>query len=292
MRVIRIGWMCAALVVGVLVSHPGAQQPPAPDPLAARVDPYVDKQRVIVMTDIANEPDDQMSMVRFLVYSNQFDVEGLIATTSTWMKNKVRPDVIQTLIDAYAQVLPKLLQHQPGFPSADSLKAVVVVGPARLRHGGRGARQMSAGAELIIQAAEKADARPLWVLAWGGTNTLAQALLQARATKTPAELDALVAKLRVYSISDQDDAGPWIRREFPGAALHRPAVDARRRPVCLRDMDRHQRRPLLQERAGRRLHDVHRRVGQRQHPQQGTARQAVSGPHAASTRATRRRFSA
>jgi hypothetical protein len=29
------------------------------------------------MTDIGNEPDDQMSMVRFLVYSNQFDVEGL-----------------------------------------------------------------------------------------------------------------------------------------------------------------------------------------------------------------------
>ena len=56
------------------------------------------------------------------------------------------------------------------------------------------------------------------MLAWGGANTLAQALLQARATRTPQELDALVAKLRVYAISDQDDAGPWIRREFP--ALH------------------------------------------------------------------------
>ncbi len=67
------------------------------------------------MTDIANEPDDQMSMVRFLVYSNQFDVEGLIATTSTWMKNKVRPDVIRTLVDAYAQVQPNLLKHQPAF---------------------------------------------------------------------------------------------------------------------------------------------------------------------------------
>ena len=55
------------------------------------------------MTDIANEPDDQMSMVRFLVYSNQFDVEGLIATTSTWMRNQVRPDVIQTLVDAYGR---------------------------------------------------------------------------------------------------------------------------------------------------------------------------------------------
>ena len=101
-----------------MLSLVGAQQA-APDPLAARVDPYVDKQRVVVMTDIANEPDDQMSMVRFLVYSNQFDVEGLVATTSTWMKNKVRPDVIQTLVDAYGQVLARLLQHQPGFPAAD-----------------------------------------------------------------------------------------------------------------------------------------------------------------------------
>lgn len=75
------------------------------------------------MTDIANEPDDQMSLVRFLVYSSQFDVEGLIATTSTWVKNKVRPDVIQMLVASYGDVRPKLVQHQPGFPTADSVKA-------------------------------------------------------------------------------------------------------------------------------------------------------------------------
>ena len=56
------------------------------------------------------------------------------------------------------------------------------------------------------------------MLGWGGTNTLAQALLQARQTRTSAQLAALVSKLRVYTISDQDDAGPWIRREFP--SLH------------------------------------------------------------------------
>jgi hypothetical protein len=36
-----------------------------------------------------------------------------------------------------------------------------------------------------------------------------------RATRSPAELKRLVAKLRVYTISDQDDSGPWIRKEFP-----------------------------------------------------------------------------
>jgi len=208
----------ATLTSFVALASVVAQQPSTPDPLAAHVDPYVDKQRVIVMTDIANEPDDQMSMVRFLVYSNQFDVEGLIATTSTWMKNKVRPDVIQTLIGAYELVLPRLLQHLPGFPSGESLRGVVVAGQPAYGMAAVGPDKSSEGADIIVRSAEKSDARPLWVLAWGGTNTLAQALQQARATKAPAELDALIAKLRVYSISDQDDAGPWIRKEFP--ALH------------------------------------------------------------------------
>ena len=100
----------------------------AQEPAATRADPYVTKPRVVVMTDIANEPDDQMSMVRFLVYANQFDVEGLVATTSIWMRSTVRPDVILSLLDAYDQVQPNLLKHQAGFPSAETLKRLVVAG--------------------------------------------------------------------------------------------------------------------------------------------------------------------
>ena len=208
--------------VGVAVTGAAdfaALQPQAgPPPLAARVDPYVSRVRVVVLTDIANEPDDQMSMVRFLVYSNQFDVEGLIATTSTWMRNRVRPDVIHSLIDTYAQVQPNLTKHQAGFPSAASLQSVVASGQPGFSMQAVGPGKMSPGAESIIRAADKSDARPLWLTAWGGTNTLAQALVQVRATRTTEQVKAFVDKLRVYSISDQDDAGPWIRREFP--ALH------------------------------------------------------------------------
>jgi hypothetical protein len=81
-----------------------------------------------------------------------------------------------------------------------------------------GPDKSSPGADLIIRAASKVDARPLWILAWGGVNTLAQALLSMRSTRTPEQVDSIVSKLRVYSISDQDDAGPWVRREFP--SLH------------------------------------------------------------------------
>jgi hypothetical protein len=216
----------AALVVWCLVATAGCRRTTpapaavAPTPetfagLAARVDPFVDKSRVLILTDIANEPDDQMSMVRFLVYANEYDIEGLVAGTSTWMRNKVRPDVILKVIDAYAQVQPMLATHAPGFPTADSLRPLVTTGQPSFGMAAVGAGKMSPGAELLIRAADKPDPRPLWVLAWGGANTLAQALLHVRETRSPADLETFVSRLRVYTISDQDDAGPWIRREFP-----------------------------------------------------------------------------
>ena len=207
-----------AVAAAMVVASGLASAQPVPArtlPAASRVDPYVARPRVIVLTDIANEPDDQMSLVRFLVYSNQFEVEGLVATTSTWMKNKVRPDVILSVLDAYEQVQPNLAQHAPGFPTAAALRRVVASGQPGYGMEAVGRGKTSPGAELIVRAAQKNDPRPLWVLAWGGANTLAQALVHARATRTPRELEAIVSKLRVYSISDQDDAGPRVRREYP-----------------------------------------------------------------------------
>ncbi|MBK5299119.1 MAG: DUF1593 domain-containing protein [Vicinamibacteria bacterium] len=217
-QLIRLTPVLALLWLGPLAATGAVGQQAELVPAAARVDQYTARARVVVMTDIANEPDDQMSLVRFLVYANQFDVEGFIATTSTWMKTRVRPDVILTLLDAYERVQPNLEAHQPGFPSAGALRAVVVAGQPAYGMAAVGADRMSAGSELIVRAADRADNRPLWVLAWGGANTLAQALLHVRATRTPAQVEALITKLRVYAISDQDDAGPWLRREFP--ALH------------------------------------------------------------------------
>jgi hypothetical protein len=71
------------------------------------------------------------------------------------------------------------------------------------------------GSRRILEAADRPDGRPLWISAWGGVNTLAQALWDARRTRTPRELQRLVSRLRVYAISDQDDAGPWLRKNFP-----------------------------------------------------------------------------
>ncbi|HMB90335.1 MAG TPA: nucleoside hydrolase-like domain-containing protein [Rhodothermales bacterium] len=182
---------------------------------AAMVDSLPGKPRVLVLSDIGNEPDDQMSLTRFLVYANEFDIEGLVATTSTWQRETVRPDIMMQVIEAYGPVQPMLSQHADGFPTAAALKALVASGQPAYGMAAVGEGKLSPGAELLIHAADRDDPRPLWVTVWGGANTLAQALWQVRATRSPEELDAFVSKLRVYSISDQDDAGPWIRQEFP-----------------------------------------------------------------------------
>jgi hypothetical protein len=173
------------------------------------------KPRLVVLSDIGNEPDDQMSFVRLLLYSNEIDIEGLIATTSTWQKNATHPETMQEIEQAYGRVLPNLRKHAAGWPQAAALQAVTKSGQPGYGLAATGPDKTSDGARLLLKAARRPDSRPLWVALWGGANTLAQALIEARATLPPAETEGLVAKLRVTSISDQDDAGPWLRREFP-----------------------------------------------------------------------------
>jgi hypothetical protein len=190
----------ALLLIGLLSGFSG--------PAAAR-------QRVLVLTDIENEPDDAMSMVRFLVYSNQFDVEGLVATTSVHQKNKVAAWRIREIVAAYAKVRDNLELHEQGFPSADALRGVIVEGRPAYGMTAVGDGMDSTGSELLIAAVDREDPRPLWVPVWGGPNVLAQALWKVRATRSSAQLREFVSRLRVYTISDQDDSGPWIRKHFP-----------------------------------------------------------------------------
>lgn len=174
-----------------------------------------EKPRLFVLTDIENEPDDAMSMVRFLVYANQFDIEGLAATTSIHQRNRVAPDRIRTIIAAYAKVRDNLEKHEPGFPTGDFLLERVCEGLPVYGMEGVGESKDSTASDRLVQAVDRVDTRPLWVSVWGGPNVLAQALWRVRATRSSEEVDKFVAKLRVYTISDQDNSGPWLRKEFP-----------------------------------------------------------------------------
>ncbi len=174
------------------------------------------KHRVLVLTDIENEPDDAMSMVRFLTYSNQWDVEGLIATTSIHQKDKVADWRIREIVAAYGKVRDNLLLHEEGYPETDYLMDRIKVGFPAYGLTAVGLDKDSEGSDWIISVVDKVDSRPVWVTVWGGANCLAQALWKVKMTRTPEDLNKFVAKIRVYTISDQDDSGPWMRRNFPG----------------------------------------------------------------------------
>ncbi len=177
--------------------------------------PATEKHRVIVLTDIENEPDDAESLVRFLIYSNQFDVEGIIATTSVWLRDKTAEWRIYEILEAYKKVQPNLAKHETGYPTFEELQTRTKAGVPRYGMKGVGEGNDSEGSEWIITALKREDPRPLWVLAWGGPNCLAQALWKMEQTETAEDLDRYVKKLRVYTISDQDDSGPWMRKKYP-----------------------------------------------------------------------------
>ena len=184
-------------------------------PLPAAAQDSPERHRLLVLTDIEADPDDTQSLVRLLLYANEIDIEGLVATTSTHLRSAVHPESIRTVIAAYEKVRPNLLLHDKDYPAAASLQALVKQGVPEYGMAGVGEGKDTEGSEWLIRALDDPDPRPLWVNAWGGANTLAQALFKLRATRPAEEVARLVSKLRVYTMSDQDDAGPWIRANFP-----------------------------------------------------------------------------
>jgi len=211
------GILLAMAGVAAFSAPLAASAEPAITQLAGKVLPYQEKPRVFVLTDIGNEPDVQMSLTRFLLYSNEMNVEGLVATTSTWQREKVHTDMIDLVVGHYGEVQPNLLKHAAGFPTVAQLQSVVAPGLANYGMAATGEGKNTAGSDLLVSAIEKSTdaAHPLFITLWGGANTLAQALQDVSKKHPPEAVQALARNLVVYSISDQDDAGAWVREHYP-----------------------------------------------------------------------------
>ncbi len=180
-----------------------------------------EKRRICVMTDISNEPDDQESLVRFLLYSNEMDVEGLIASTSVWKRNNPDTPAIHSVIDAYAQVVNNLNTHSPDkpYPTADYLHSITKTGVNGFAMSAVAGQLDNEGINHIISIVDKPDPRPIYITSWGGSNTLGGAIMKVRNTRTPAEAEAFVAKIRGYQIGQQDDGQAYIGHHYPDAFL-------------------------------------------------------------------------
>ncbi|MCI0640650.1 MAG: DUF1593 domain-containing protein [Gemmataceae bacterium] len=182
-----------------------------------------DKLRVLVETDIGGDADDQASLVRFLLYTNEWDVEGIIADRSAqaFHKDPVRNhlglpvkdgwELAQAYVKAYGDVHHHLVKHSPAYPSFEFLRRRTVPG-----HNG-----VEDGVRLIVAAADKDDPRPIWYGNWGSNSgavsNLRRALDKVKKERSAKEYVAFAAKFRIVTL---DGPGPTYQGHDDQIVLH------------------------------------------------------------------------
>ncbi len=203
-----------------------------------------EKQRVVVLTDIGGDVDDMQSLTRFLLYADQYDIEGLLSTSiRIFPKHPHRPPdgepqphYIVEWVKAYGQVRDNLMQHSQGWPETEALLGMIKKGIKTGRNAGFDIRKgvalksdahfpldevLGEGKDTeasmhIIDVVDRDDSRPVWCVVWGGAIELAQALWRVRNDRSKEEVEQFVSKLRVYAWGHQDAGGLWILENFPG----------------------------------------------------------------------------
>lgn len=160
------------------------------------------KPRVIATSD--GEIDDECSMVRFLLYTNEWDVEGIITSSSQYHWHGHRwagDDWIDPYLNAYTEVYPNLVKHDKEYPSPEYLRSVTFLGNVETEGE---MDSITPGSQHIVKVLlDDTDDRPVWIQAWGGTNTIARALKTIE-EEHPEKMAEVAGKIRFYFIWEQD----------------------------------------------------------------------------------------
>lgn len=200
--------------------------------LSAAVRPPADtnRLRVIIETDAGGDPDDEQSLVRFLLYANEWDIEGIIANRPHARdgenRNPARTGlgVVQRLVDAYGACWTNLVRHDPRYPSPENLHTRAVAGH----------NDTDDAVRLLIAAIDRPDPRPVWYSDWGsdrgsGTNNLRRALDRVRHERGEQGYAAFKARLRLVSYENFGDHTERLAPPFPlWVDTWRPEVEGRR----------------------------------------------------------------
>ncbi len=227
-RNLRVVCRLAGWCLAMLVFLPGRGLSGEPDASVAR-------PRVVISSDFPpvdvipigtgsgppekrSDPDDVQSMVRFLLYTNDLHVEGLVASSAT-LAGMAKKQNILDVLSLYDQVDENLRNHDPRYPTADALRSVTWEG--RSNAWGKPAKEIlgegkdSAASDAIIRVVDGPDPRPVWVCVWGGSREVAQAIWKVQRMRSPAELEQFLSKLRIYLIGKQDGSAQWLLDHFP-----------------------------------------------------------------------------
>ncbi|MEZ6044781.1 MAG: DUF1593 domain-containing protein [Planctomycetaceae bacterium] len=167
------------------------------------------------------EIDDRCSMIRFLLYTNEWDLQGLIHSSSKfhWKGDKEHKKQdwepvswLDRQLDAYEAIYDNLKQHDSRYPTPADLRARVYVGNIAYE----GAMdEETPGSDHIVSVLLEDDPTEIWLQAWGGANTIARALKTIQ-EKHPERMADVVQKARLYLIAEQDNTlRTYILKEWP-----------------------------------------------------------------------------
>jgi hypothetical protein len=160
---------------------------------------------VLIETDAGGDPDDEQSLVRFLLYTNEWDVEGIIANRPLARDGEnLNPErtglgIVQRLVRAYGECYPKLVQHDPRYPEpSDLLKRTVP-----------GYEDTDDAVNRIIDVVDRDDPRPIWYSDWGSdrgsTVNMTRALDRVLKERGPEGYKKFKDRLRLVSYDQFGD---------------------------------------------------------------------------------------
>ena len=186
--------------------------------------------RVIIETDAGGDPDDEQTLVRFLVYANEFDIEGIIANRPVARdrenKNLIRDGlgIVRAQVNAYGQCYANLVQHDARFPTPEQLLASTVAGYD----------DTDDGVNLILRAVDGADPRPVWFCNWGTDHGSAESCLKRALDRVLRERGRdgyakFKSRLRLSSYDAFGEHTTTLEPPFPlWVDTFRPPLDGKR----------------------------------------------------------------
>ena len=189
-----------------------------------------EKLRIIIETDAGGDPDDEQSLVRFLLYADMFDIEGIIANRKIARtpenKNPVRDGlgIVKAFIEAYAECHPNLILHARDYPEPEYLFQRTVPGY----------EDTDDGVNLIIASVDSTDPRPVWFCNWGtdhgsSESCMKRALDKILAERGPERYAKFKSRICLSSADKFEEHTTTIAPPFPfWIDTWRPPVDGKR----------------------------------------------------------------
>ena len=229
------GIMLSTLTSGFLVSDFSNSLKTLTDKLDVNAEKEMVRPRVVILSDFPpvdvipggaghgssekrSDTDDLQSFIRLLLYTNELDLEGLVASSAT-VANVANKQGILDMLNLYAWVQDNLRRHDKRYPTARYLQSVTWQGYsgsyAQPANEILGVGKESEASNAIIDLVDRDDPRPIWFCVWGGSQELAQAVFTVSRTRSTEETEKFIDKLRVYLIALQDGSGQWLLDNFP-----------------------------------------------------------------------------